>query len=313
MTMAELAQTHLRQIFRIKEDMENQIQVVIEPRAKDLAGMPINRVLPWVKKRMVGPFIFLDHMGPVHFDKDHKMNVNSHPHIGLSTLTYLFKGRIHHKDSLGSSVVIVPGEVNWMTAGSGISHSEKTPHEDLGQESDIHGLQFWVALPDELEDTHPSFYNYKTHEIPKITKDGGEISVVVGEFYGQKSPVKAFSPMIFLNINALEDYTFEYAADNFEVAFYLINGEVDLGERKFSNHEMIVLEPGSTIKALIKKGSHCVLVGGESFPHPKFIWWNFVSSSKEKMNLARDRWNAGDFPQVPGETEVIFAPRDKIL
>ncbi len=293
--------------------MENQIQIVIESRAKDLAGMPITRVLPWVKKRMVGPFIFLDHMGPVHFDKNHKLTVNAHPHIGLSTLTYLFKGRIHHKDSIGSSVVIVPGEVNWMTAGKGISHSEKTPADDIGRESDIHGLQFWVALPDDLEDMEPSFTNHKSHEIPKIKKDGAEVCVVVGEFYGQKSPVKAFSPMIFLNIDATEDYTFEYSAPEFEVAFYLIEGEVDLGERKFSNHEMIVLEPGSSIRADIKKGSHCVLVGGKSFPHPKFIWWNFVSSSKEKMNTARDNWNSGNFPQVPGETEKIMAPTDKIL
>ena len=293
--------------------MENQIQIVIESRAKDLAGMPITRVLPWVKKRMVGPFIFLDHMGPVHFDKDHKLTVNAHPHIGLSTLTYLFKGRIHHKDSIGSSVVIVPGEVNWMTAGKGISHSEKTPADVIGHESDIHGLQFWVALPDELEDMEPSFTNHKSHEIPKIEKNGAEMCVVVGEFHGQKSPVKAFSPMIFLNIEAKEDYSFEYSAPEFEVAFYLIEGEVDLGEKKFSNHEMIVLEPGSSIRAQIKKGSHCVLVGGKSFPHPKFIWWNFVSSSKEKMNTARDNWNSGNFPQVPGETEKIMAPTDKIL
>lgn len=293
--------------------MENKVQIVIEPRNKDLMGMPVGRVLPWSKKRMVGPFIFLDHMGPVHFDKTQKMNINPHPHIGLSTLTYLFKGRIHHRDSLGSSIVIVPGEVNWMTAGSGISHSEKTPEDDLGHETDVHGLQFWVALPDELEDMDPSFFNYKNNQIPKVEKSDVDITVVVGECLGQKSPVKAFSPMIFLDIKAKEDYLFSYEAPEFEVALYLINGEVTLGENHYSNHEMIVLEPGSSIKAKMSKGTHCVLVGGKSFPHPKFIWWNFVSSSKEKMNLARDRWNAGNFPQVPGDSNIILAPLDKIL
>lgn len=293
--------------------MNNQIHMVIESRAKDLAGMPITRVLPWVKKRMVGPFIFLDHMGPVHFDKDHKLTVNAHPHIGLSTLTYLFKGRIHHKDSLGSSQVIVPGEVNWMTAGSGISHSEKTPQDDLGHESDIHGLQFWVALPDDKEDVAPSFFNYKNREIPRIEGEVCDVTVVVGEYQGNVSPVQAFSPMIFLNIHAKEDYVFTYEAPSFEVALYLIEGEMTLGENHFANHEMVVLEPGSSIHAKLRKGTHCVLVGGEAFPHLKFIWWNFVSSSKEKMNTARDNWNSGNFPQVPGETEKILAPLDKIL
>ncbi len=293
--------------------MINQVQVVIESRSKDLSGMPISRVLPWVKKRMVGPFIFLDHMGPVHFTPTQKMNVNAHPHIGLSTLTYLFQGRIHHKDSLGSSLVIVPGEVNWMTAGSGISHSEKTPVEDLGHETDVHGLQFWVALPDELEDMNPSFFNFKNHQIPKIQHESAEIDVVVGEFHGQVSPVKAFSPMIFVNVNAREDYTFEYEGRDFEVALYLIEGSVDVGGVVYKNHEMIVFEPGSNVEARIAKGSHCVLIGGKAFPNPKYIWWNFVSSSKDKMSKARDNWNAGDFPQVPGETEKIMAPTEKIL
>ena len=292
--------------------MENQIQLVIESRAKDLAGMPISRVLPWSKKRMVGPFIFLDHMGPVHFDRDHKMTVNAHPHIGLSTLTYLFKGHIHHKDSLGSSVVIVPGEVNWMTAGSGISHSEKTPQNEHGQETDVHGLQFWVALPDHLEDIAPSFFNFKGSEIPKVKNNEVEIDVVVGEFNGLLSPVKAYSPLIFLNIQVNSDYLFNYSSSSFEVALYLINGEVRIGDKTYSNHEMIVFEKGSALKAQITAGTHCVLIGGETFSNPKYIWWNFVSSSKEKISQARDDWASGKFPQVPGEIEKISAPVDKI-
>ncbi|MBY0413899.1 MAG: pirin family protein, partial [Bdellovibrionales bacterium] len=188
--------------------MQNKTQIVIDSRSKDLGGMIVSRVLPWAKKRMVGPFIFLDHMGPVHFDRDHNINVNAHPHIGLSTLTYLFKGRIHHKDSLGSSVVIVPGEVNWMTAGKGISHSEKAAAEDVGLESDLHGLQFWVALPDHLEDCEPTFVNYKN--LPKMTGVDGDIDIIVGEYEGLASPVSNYCPMIFLNLNAKNDYIFKY-------------------------------------------------------------------------------------------------------
>jgi len=292
--------------------MLNQVQLIIESRAKDLAGMPISRVLPWSKKRMVGPFIFLDHMGPVHFDRDHKMTVNAHPHIGLSTLTYLFKGHIHHKDSLGSSVVIIPGEVNWMTAGKGISHSEKTPKVEQGQESDVHGLQFWVALPDHLEDMDPSFVNFKNAQIPKLKFDDVEIDVVVGKYQDLVSPVKTYSPLVFLNMRAVSDYEFNYESKNFEVALYLIEGEITVDDKTYSNHEMIVFEKGSAIKAHLKQGTHCVLIGGEMFEHPKFIWWNFVSSSKEKISLARDNWNRGNFPQVPGDVEIIMAPLDKI-
>jgi redox-sensitive bicupin YhaK (pirin superfamily) len=292
--------------------MINQVQLVIESRAKELAGMPISRVLPWAKKRMVGPFIFLDHLGPVHFDSEHKLTVNPHPHIGLSTLTYLFKGHIHHRDSLGSSEIILPGEVNWMTAGRGISHSEKTPQNEQGQEIDVHGLQFWVALPDHLEDMEPSFFSFKNAQIPKLYKEGAEIDVVVGEFHGEVSPVEAYSPLIFINIRATSDYTFEYESRSFEVALYLIEGSVQVGDVTYTNHEMIVFEPGSDVEVNMSAGSHCVLIGGETFPKPKFIWWNFVSSSKEKMATARDDWNSKKFPQVPGDTANIPAPLDKI-
>jgi redox-sensitive bicupin YhaK (pirin superfamily) len=292
--------------------MVNQVNMVIEPRMKDLGGLIVNRVIPWVKKRMVGPFIFLDHMGPVHFEKDHNINVNAHPHIGLSTLTYLFKGRIHHKDSLGSSLVIVPGEVNWMTAGSGISHSEKAAKEDIGLESDLHGLQFWVALPDHLEEMEPSFFNFKKQEIPKIETDDVEIDVVVGELAGKTSPVKCYSPVAFFNIKAKNHYNFRYDSETFEVALYLIEGAIEIDDKTYSNHEMIVFEEGSKINVKINKGTHCVLIGGEKFPNPKFIFWNFVSSSKERIDKARNDWNSGNFPQVPGEVEKIISPLDKI-
>lgn len=288
--------------------MKNKIQIIIESRGKDLAGMPIERVLPWAKKRMVGPFIFLDHMGPAHFSKDLKMTVNAHPHIGLSTLTYLFEGRIHHRDSLGSSVIIIPGEVNWMTAGSGISHSEKTPYEDEGRAMTLHGLQFWVALPDHLEDCAPSFLNFKSHQIPKIHDEHSEMDVVVGEYGEHQSPVVPYSPVIFLNLRAKSDFHFNYQTKNNECALYLIHGAVSIDGVIYKNHEMIVFEKGTEISVEISQETHCVLIGGETFSKDKVIWWNFVSSTKEKIHHARDRWNAGDFPRVPNETEKILAP-----
>jgi redox-sensitive bicupin YhaK (pirin superfamily) len=246
-------------------------------------------------------------MGPAHFDKDHKMTVNSHPHIGLSTLTYLFQGRIHHKDSLGSSIVIVPGEVNWMTAGSGISHSEKTPQADIGLESEIHGLQFWVALPDHLEDIAPSFFNFKEKEIPRINAPEASIDVVVGNYAELSSPVKTYSPLVFLNIKANEDYLFTYASKEYEAAIYIVSGAASVDDKTYDHFEMIVFEAGADIEVNIKAGSHCVLIGG-AILGPKQIWWNFVSSSKEKIGIARKNWNEGNFPQVPGENEKIMAP-----
>lgn len=262
-----------------------------------------------MKKRMVGPFIFLDHMGPAHFNRTESMTVNAHPHIGLSTLTYLFEGRIHHKDSLGSSVTVIPGEVNWMTAGRGISHSEKTADEDLGQESNLHGLQFWVALPDELEDIEPSFFNFKKNQIPTLETKELSIDVIVGDFKGLNSPVATYSPLIFLNIMAHEDCFFSFPNEkNHELALYLINGSISVEEKGFKENEMIVFESGSSLEVKLSKGAHCVLIGGETFQNPKQIWWNFVSSSKEKIDTARKNWNEGNFPQVPGEKERILAP-----
>lgn len=293
--------------------MKNKIQQVIESRAKDLGGgMVVSRVLPFAKKRMVGPFIFLDHMGPVHFDKEHKMTVNPHPHIGLSTLTYLFQGRIHHRDSLGSSVVIVPGEVNWMTAGSGISHSEKTPEADLGSETDVHGLQFWVALPDHLEDIEPSFVNYKKDEIPKIHNDEATFEIIVGQYQNLVSPVRPYSPVTFINVHAKKDFKFNYSSGESELALYLITGSVKIDEVVYCNHEMIVFEMGAEIEVEISTGTHFAIIGGEAFSAPKYIWWNLVSSSKEKMKLSRDNWNSRNFPQVPGDDHVIMAPLDLI-
>lgn len=289
--------------------MKNKIQLIIKPRVKDI-GIPVRRILPWAKKRMVGPFIFLDHMGPAYMKtpEDH-MDVRPHPHIGLSTLTYLFEGKIMHKDSLGSEQLILPGEVNWMTAGKGISHSEREPQDVRDQDRTIHGLQFWVALPLESEDVNPSFFHYDVTSIPLIENDSLTIKVVAGSAFGKTSKLKAYSPMSFLVMDAVGSGTFKYdKIPGHEHAIYVVKGSLKVGDTTFYTNEMIVFEKGSDIELSYTEGSLFALVGGEPFPEPRYIWWNLVSSSKEKIEIAKKAWIDGSFPQVPGDLEKIPVP-----
>lgn len=282
---------------------------VITAKEKDLGGFNVRRLLPQSKKRMVGPFIFLDHMGPATFDDHHKMTVSPHPHIGLSTLTYLFKGQVHHRDSLGVSLVISPGDVNWMTAGSGISHSERSPessHNILPYE--MHGLQFWVALPNELEDMSPSFNHYGVSQIPKIEDKNSVVDVVVGEYLGQVSPVKTHSPVVFMNIVSKNENEFKYFSDKNEVGIYLVSGRLAYGGQVYENNELLVFDVHSEINLNLFENTHFVIVGGAPLNQEKHIWWNFVSSSQEKIRNAIVNWNSGNFPMVPHESGKLMAP-----
>lgn len=272
-----------------------------------LAGSLIQRILPFAKKRRVGPFTFLDHFGPAPFNPSHHMDVFAHPHIGLSTLTYLFDGHGEHRDSLGHVQNILPGDVNWMTAGKGISHVERTPSPTLPQEGLMHGLQFWVALPEEREDMDPLFVHIDKQKIPRLQQGGLNISVVVGEAFGKKSPVPMESPTIFLSMTAGHDETFRYSSEKFETALYVISGEARIDGQDYSN-KMVVFEIGAELEVEIKKGSLCVLIGGEPFSTERHIWWNFVSSSKEKIEKAKAAWENQSFPQVPGEEIRIPLP-----
>ena len=291
--------------------MKNFIELVIEPRAKDI-GIPVRRILPWAQKRMVGPFIFLDHMGPaiLKAPADH-MDVRPHPHIGLSTLTYLFEGEIHHRDSLGVEQLIVPGEVNWMTAGRGISHSEREPQRNRAKDRTIHGLQFWVALPVEKEDMDPSFSHYEKAEIPEIATPTALIKLVAGSAFGKTSGLKAHSPMTFLvhSAKAAGDFTFEGIAGH-EHALYVVRGEVTVGEEAYRQNQMVVFKKGSSFEASHSADALFALIGGEPFPEPRYIWWNLVSSSREKIEQAKRAWALGTFPQVPGDPEKIPLPEE---
>lgn len=290
--------------------MKNSINLIIEPRAKDI-GITVRRILPWAKKRMVGPFIFLDHMGPAHLHppKDH-MDVRPHPHIGLSTLTYLFEGAILHRDSLGVVQTIVPGEVNWMTAGKGIAHSERESQEARLHDRTIHGLQFWVALPKDKEDMSPTFEHYEIPQIPKHDIGSALIDIVAGTAFGKTSPLKAYSPMQFMILKGRAEGSIEIPSQGHELAVYVVEGQVELDGQIFTKEKMIVMNQGSDIHLKFSADALVAILGGEPFPEPRFIWWNLVSSSQEKIELAKASWKDGTFPQVPGDSERIPLPEN---
>lgn len=290
--------------------MKNSINLIIEPRAKDI-GIVVRRILPWAKKRMVGPFIFLDHMGPAHMHppEDH-MDVRPHPHIGLSTLTYLFEGQIVHRDSLGVVQTIVPGEVNWMTAGKGISHSERESTEARTMDRTIEGLQFWVALPKEKEDVDPSFEHYGKSVIPKHHTESAVIDIVAGNAFGMTSPLKSYSPMTFMILKAKTKGKVFIPSNGHELALYVVKGEASLDGKTYEKEKMIVLNQGSDIEIEYSADALIAVLGGEPFPEGRYIWWNLVSSSQEKIETAKEAWRNGTFPSVPGETERIPLPAD---
>lgn len=289
--------------------MNNSINLVIEPREKDI-GITVRRILPWAKKRMVGPFIFLDHMGPADLHPPLGMDVRPHPHIGLSTLTYLFQGAIVHRDSLGIVQTIVPGEVNWMTAGKGISHSERESSEARAQDRTIHGLQFWVALPTDKEDVDPSFDHYDANQIPKFETPTAKVDIVAGTAFGKTSPLKAYSPMTFMIIKAKDAGSMNVPANGHELALYVVEGSVEISGETFDRTKMIVFNNESDINFKHSNDALIAILGGIPFPEKRFIWWNLVSSSEEKIERAKKSWADGSFPMVPGETEKIPLPAD---
>ncbi len=284
-------------------------EVILNSKPIDLGGFLVQRVLPMAVQRMVGPFIFLDHMGPHEFPVGKSMVVRAHPHIGLSTLTYLFAGRIHHRDSLGYSQVIEVGDVNWMIAGKGIAHSERGVEGDDSKVRTLHGLQFWVALPDSDEDQDPSFVHYGKSQLPKISNVLLDADVIVGEWQGQRSPVKCTSPTIFINIKGRSSGKFSFKTESNQLAIYVLAGTVTVAGSKYQPMQLLVFSPQSEIEVEIDINSHFVMFGGLPFVKPKQIWWNFVSSSKEKMEIAKTNWNNGDFPMVPSEVDRIMAPQ----
>lgn len=281
---------------------------VIGARQRDLGGFVVRRVLPSGDRQMVGPFIFFDHLGPTQFAPGYGIDVRPHPHIALATVTYLFAGSLEHRDSLGSVREIRPGDVNWMSAGRGIAHSERTPQAARATGEHVHGIQSWVALPDGHEDGEPTFVHYPAAVLPTLVADGVDLAVIAGEAFGMRSPVATLWPTLYVHAQFSAGSILEVPPDHEERAVYVVNGDLAVGDQPVTAGELAVLEPGTTIELRASGSARAMLLGGGQFPTPRYIWWNFVASSQERIELAKQRWELRQFPAVPGETEFIPLP-----
>lgn len=281
---------------------------VIESRERDLGGFVVRRVLPAAKLQMVGPFIFFDHLGPTQFAPGYGIDVRPHPHIALATVTYLFAGSLMHRDSLGSVREIRPGDVNWMSAGSGIAHSERTPPAARVPGEHVHGIQSWVALPDGQEDGEPTFVHYPAADLPTRAGDGIDLTMIAGEAFGLRSPVVTLWPTLYAHARFASGAALEVPPDHDERAIYVVQGELAVGGLSASAGQLVVLEPGVKVTLRAPGDVRAMLLGGQRFPTPRYIWWNFVASSQERIERAKERWEQQQFPVVPGETEFIPLP-----
>jgi redox-sensitive bicupin YhaK (pirin superfamily) len=283
------------------------IMTIIDAKPRDLGGFTVGRLLPSAARRLVGPFIFFDHMGPAEFGPGQGMDVRPHPHIGLATVTYLFEGEIVHRDSLGSDLPIRPGDINWMTAGRGITHSERTSPERRASGSKINGLQLWVALPTAAEETAPEFHHHPADTLPALELEGARIRVLAGTAYGKTSPVHTFSSLFYVDIAMPAGCTLPVPGDYEERAAYVVEGEIECGVERATPGRMLVFRPGAEVVLRAASDSRVVLVGGAPLDGERHIFWNFVSSSKERIEQAKRDWKEQRFAKVPGD-DVEFIP-----
>jgi redox-sensitive bicupin YhaK (pirin superfamily) len=285
------------------------IDLVIPTRESELdGGLKVRRALPFRARRMVGPFIFLDEMGPVELADPPAGDVPPHPHIGLSTVTYLFEGEILHRDSLGSKQLIRPGDINWMTAGRGIVHSERPPAGMRSSGRRLNGIQAWVALPLQHEEAEPSFEHYAAGILPEFEVQGARIKVLAGSAYGRTSPVKTHSSLFYLDVGIPSGKTLSFEPGAQESALYLATGHVTVDGQSFDGPTLVVFKPDIAIQITAHTDTRCLLLGGAPLEGPRHIYWNFVSSSRERIERAKDDWRAQRFPRVPEETDFVPLP-----
>lgn len=290
----------------------SNVSLIIEERAASIGNFLVGRLLPFREKRAVGPFVFIDHMGPVAMSECENFDVPPHPHIGLSTLTYLFEGSITHRDSTGAVMDITPGAVNWMTAGKGVVHSERTPEHLRHSDKSLHGLQIWVALPKSLEEMEPQFTHIEAHQIPSWQQNGATFKLIAGEFMEHRSPVPVHSPLYLLEIKANETTSLSLGNDLFgETGLYILEGAIREGENTYGPRQILVTRDAQLCKFEMEANTIVYLFGGEAFPEERFLYWNFVSSSKERLEQAKMDWKEQRFPRVPGETEAVPLPQEK--
>lgn len=285
---------------------DGSIEMIIRPKERDLGEFTVRRVLPAAKRRMVGPFVFFDHMGPAEFPPGKGVAVRPHPHIGLATITYLFEGQIMHRDNLGFVQPIEAGAVNLMTAGRGIVHSERAG-DDLEETSMLHGIQSWMALPDHEEEREPSFVHYPAAELPELDIGGCTIRIIMGECFGQRSPVTTYSDTLYMECVVPAGKKMTIPGDTAELAVYVVSGEVRVSGENFSDGVMLVSMPGDAVEMAATQDARVMVLGGASLGD-RHVWWNFVSSSRERIEQAKDDWREGRFESVPGDDEFIPLP-----
>jgi len=283
---------------------------LLQPHTKDLGGFEVRRLLPAYPRKMIGSFIFFDHMGPARFPPGQGVDVRPHPHIGLATVTYLFEGSILHRDSLGTVQRIEPGDVNWMTAGSGIVHSERTPIEDRRGGAALHGIQTWVALPLKDEQTLPSFKHIPRTGLPAVSDRGVEIRVIAGTAFGQRAPTPVFSDTLYAAVELAAGAKLALPPEHEERAVYVVSGEVVVDGKPVAPFHVAAFPAGETVEIKANSPARLMLFGGARVDGDRHIWWNFVASSRELMEEAKQRWRERRFPPVPDETEFIPLPED---
>lgn len=286
----------------------SNIQLIIEERAVNIGKFMVGRLLPFRQKRMVGPFIYIDHMGPVQMNERENVDVFAHPHIGLSTLTFLFEGSMMHRDTIGTEVEIKPGAVNWMTAGKGIVHSERTPEYLRHSSKTIHGLQIWVALPKELEQMNPEFFHIEKEQIPAWEENGLQYKLIAGEACGRKSPVPVYSKLYLIEIKSTTTQTVKLGSELYgESGLYILEGSIESEGNVYEPKQLLVAKDSKLCEFTIAEGSSIYIFGGEPFPEERFIDWNFVSSDKALIEAAKQKWIAQEFDKINGE-ENDFVP-----
>lgn len=287
--------------------------LIIEERSRDIGDFLVGRLIPFRTKRMVGPFIFIDHMGPSKVGPGHYMDVDQHPHIGLSTLTYLFEGAIVHEDSIGTRQLIEPGSVNWMTAGKGVTHTERTPEAFRdGQTRNVHGYQIWVALPKHLEQMAPEFQHVKEEELPNWLDGTTKFTLVAGEGFGKKSPVNVFSELFMVDIQTAETYELEITGQlQGEIGICIVEGAIKACDQVIEKGNMLVSKTDDACRIRLAPNTRVLLFGGQPFAEEREIFWNFVASTKERIEEAKDQWRNKEFPKVSGDESYVPMPEFK--
>ena len=289
------------------------IETLIIPRARDLGGFEVRRALPAPKRQMVGPFIFFDQMGPAEFLTAEGIDIRPHPHIGLGTVTYLYRGTFQHRDSTGADQVIVPGELNWMVAGRGVSHSERTPQQARGGPHDIFGIQTWIALPENAEDRDPFFEHHGAGHLPMIEAEGASARLILGRAYGQTAPATLFTEAFYLDVTLAPGARFPLPDDHEDRGLYITEGSITIAGQDFPAGQMMVFRPGDLITvAAGPQGARLLALGGATMNGPRHIWWNFVASSRERIEHAKQEWREGRWGQglfdLPPDDRDEFIP-----